>query len=362
MANIFAQIKIILRTIPTYSRSRIQQILACSLLLGLLIWVFVLCNRIPSKSVSMDIKSFGPENVSFSINIPLGQNSNLRDYPDSLFQAVYSKSGRDGIIVGATTGTIPYSADWNYNELHRYKERIRTQYPDDFVDDLNGLLDVDFMIENNIHRLSLSGKKRYSTQPITKIEDPQISPKVYRLFDLDSSSTAYAFKGSIHVCYKDTLSSDTAISSPHFNSKRFFYNDSVWSFNDISQAYIGIKLNGSKTVFTNNGFSGGNGHFRGMNTIITIDFAAPVEFSRMNPEPDVTTMTGLVFNDPEKITRIAENGLFFHVGYLENENIQSMKMFVLTAAITALATLIISLIYKLIRFSRHRKNRLADKD
>ena len=307
----------------------------------------------------MDIHSYGPENVSYDIVIPLGQSSNLRDYPDSLFKSVYSKSGRDEISVWATTGTIPFSAD---SKLHQYKERIRAQYPGSMIEDLNGLLDVDFKVENNIHRLSLSGKKRYSKQSITKIEDSQISPKVYQIFDLDSSATAYAFKGSMHVCYKDTLSGGICITAPHFNSKRFLYNDSVWSFNDISQAYIGIKLNGSKTVYTNNGIGGGNGLFRGMDTKITIDFAAPVEFSSMNPEPDVTTMTGLVFKDPDKITRIAAEGLFFHVGYLENENIQSMKMFVLTAAITALATLIISLIYKLIRFSRHRKNRLAEKD
>lgn len=357
MTNIFAQIRIILRSIPAYSKSRIRQIIAYSILLGLLIWAFVLCNRIPSKSVSMDIHSFGPKNVSYAISLPLGQNSNLKEFPDSLFQSVFSKSGRDGISFSVNAGSIPYSADLGYNELGKYKEKLRSHYPNDSIDVLNGLVNVDFRIENNIHRLSIDGKGTYSPrEPIQKL-DTEVSPLGYQITELDSSGARYAFGGSLHVCYKDTLSGIIDIPSPHSNSKRFFYNDSVWSFNDVSQAYVGIKLNGHRTVFNKDNGSGGNGLFRGMKTRITIDFAAPVEFSNMNPEPDVVTMTGLMFNDPDKIVRLSSEGLFFHVSYLENKNFQSMKMFVLTAAITALATLIISLIYKLIRYSLHRKKR-----
>ena len=102
--------------------------------------------------------------------------------------------------------------------------------------------------------------------------------------------------------------------------------DPGWfTMEDISQAYYKFNLK-SETIDS---------------IYLRIDFVGSTNFSLITPEPDVITMSSIAYDNPEKIKIIKEKGLFFHVKFSELENRQNVRMFFLTAIMSALFTIFI---------------------
>lgn len=80
---------------------------------------------------------------------------------------------------------------------------------------------------------------------------------------------------------------------------------------------------------------------------ITIDYKCPTEFGYLNPEPDERTFSSIRYYDKNKINKIAWDGLTVHATFPDMENIQEVRLFLLTTVITILITLLVSLFYKL---------------
>jgi hypothetical protein len=81
---------------------------------------------------------------------------------------------------------------------------------------------------------------------------------------------------------------------------------------------------------------------------VSLNFMGPVSFSQMMPTPDVITMSGVEFNDPEKIQQLRMKGVEMLVHFEQLKNIQSMRIFILTSLITLCVTVIIKEIYNLL--------------
>lgn len=88
---------------------------------------------------------------------------------------------------------------------------------------------------------------------------------------------------------------------------------------DISQAYISLKLE-SYTIDS---------------IVINLNFVGATEFSQMDPIPDKVGMSNIIFNDPVKIYKIKANGLRFHARFIELENWQQIRVFTVTAIMSA---------------------------
>ena len=102
--------------------------------------------------------------------------------------------------------------------------------------------------------------------------------------------------------------------------------DPGWfTLEDISQAYYKFNLK-SETIDS---------------LYLRIDFVGASTFSTIDPTPDAMTMSSIAFENPEKIKRIKERGLYFHVKFSELENRQNVRMFFLTAIMSALFTIFI---------------------
>ena len=84
---------------------------------------------------------------------------------------------------------------------------------------------------------------------------------------------------------------------------------------------------------------------------LEIDCTGATDFSEMYPQPDLTTMSSIIFTDEEKIRIIKRNGLKFHAEFKELKNKQNARVFVLSAVMSALialfVTFLIMAIYKI---------------
>ena len=75
---------------------------------------------------------------------------------------------------------------------------------------------------------------------------------------------------------------------------------------------------------------------------LTFDFVGATDFSRVDPEPDVITMSSITYSNPDKIEKISKNGLRFHAHFKELENVQSFRLFGLAALFSALIAMFVA--------------------
>ena len=75
----------------------------------------------------------------------------------------------------------------------------------------------------------------------------------------------------------------------------------------------------------------------------------PVEFSAMIPSPDSIYMDRIVFEDQDKISKIKSSGLKFHTKYVQLDNLQNMRSFMITTFLSLFITLFCTLSFKYIK-------------
>lgn len=96
---------------------------------------------------------------------------------------------------------------------------------------------------------------------------------------------------------------------------------------DISQCYYHLTLDIPQ---------GGKG------SELVIDFGGATDFSEMYPEPDKKTMSSIVYSDSLKIRRIGLDGLWMHAKFTHLENLQIIRIFVITTALGFFVALLFS--------------------
>ncbi len=82
---------------------------------------------------------------------------------------------------------------------------------------------------------------------------------------------------------------------------------------------------------------------------ILIDYTGVADFSYIYPEPDERTISSIRYKDPQKIFYIKWHGLRYHVNFPDMENLQDIRIMIITIFVTLLITYIISLLYGLTR-------------
>ena len=91
---------------------------------------------------------------------------------------------------------------------------------------------------------------------------------------------------------------------------------------DVSQIYLKFKLESDIPI-----------------TKLSFCFWGATEFSQIIPAPDMCDFQSIRYTDPSKIQLIKQKGLVFHARFADTNNIQSTRMFILTALITVLLSL-----------------------
>lgn len=109
-------------------------------------------------------------------------------------------------------------------------------------------------------------------------------------------------------------------------------------FEDISQAYYDVEIQSISVDSIK----------------LSFEFWGAVEFSKMTPEPDVTTMNYIEFNDIRKIKEIKRSGLKFYVEFKELAIRQQIRLFFVTALLSGLITiLLVFAVLAVVKLNRH---------
>ena len=87
---------------------------------------------------------------------------------------------------------------------------------------------------------------------------------------------------------------------------------------------------------------------------INIDFGSVVELSEIDPVPDVKTMSGIRYKDPKKIRQIKEFGLWVHTKFAQLENLQILRMFIVTTLWGFFTALMFSSLWQFLRIRSRR--------
>ena len=81
---------------------------------------------------------------------------------------------------------------------------------------------------------------------------------------------------------------------------------------------------------------------------LTIDYKGAADFGYLYPEPDEKTMNSIRYTDRNKLNVIGTYGLKYHVSFPDMENLQNIRILILTAIVTLLFTIFVTLIYKIL--------------
>lgn len=98
-----------------------------------------------------------------------------------------------------------------------------------------------------------------------------------------------------------------------------------FSLEDISQAYYKFNIQ-SSTIDSMS---------------LRIYFAGACEFSRIHPEPDDIGLNSITFHNADKINTIRSSGLLFYVRFIELQNLQNVRLFLITSVLGGLLTTIL---------------------
>ena len=115
---------------------------------------------------------------------------------------------------------------------------------------------------------------------------------------------------------------------------------------DISQSYYNLTLDVP---------------YKSINRL-EINFGGATRFTGIYPQPDQTTVSGIIYTDKGKISEINRSGLQLYCQFLETSTLQSVRIFVLTAFASLFFTLFWKCVYNFVvtvKWRRNRKNKNA---
>ena len=196
----------------------------------------------------------------------------------------------------------------------------RTSFKDSLVDTFQVMSGYTGEIVRNhvVNRVKkLSGrylKSFLDTDTITGLESYMVHG--YTMYTDSGTNMGYSIPGSLSLTKPD-----------------------LCSLFDISQSYFRFTINipaeieGAELLF---------------------DFGGATEFSNIFPEPDVVSMSTLKYTDLNKIKYIGEQGLWLHAKFKQMENIQILRMFVMTTLLGFMVALMFSSLCKGLKSASRR--------
>ena len=120
------------------------------------------------------------------------------------------------------------------------------------------------------------------------------------------------------------------------------YKPSWYTLYDISQGYFLYRLKFPTT--------------KRHRSEIVLDYGGATDILEVSPQPDSTTVTSIIYYNSEKIKNIQQKGLFLYAQFKQYENIQILRMFIMTTLWGFFVALTFSSLGKFLRTrSRHFK-------
>lgn len=347
-----------------FNKERILRICLDITFIIILMILMFWCSEIPFKRVNIDVKTLGPQSIHMDLIAVFASDTKI-NYDKSFHDL--KNNGGVGVQMSVLAHTVYPNSHNSYVNLNKLKDTLRLfSSEESAIDSLNACIAVDFDMLYNNSRVGIFQNKdskewvwRDSTVKRSKYYWATRRDVTYYPSRLGVLKNAEMIGGA-RVVFKDTIYRDIPMAGrrPSKGWKGFLWNESLWQLCDVSQAYIGVKMNSRKSyrsgkdsfedtaTFTENGDSIG----------LTLEFGSPVTCSNMYPEPDFQTMTSISFTNPEKIRVIENNGVEFLVKFMHNDNIQTAKMFCITTGIALFLSLLVD---KLIKFISYAWRRLA---
>lgn len=111
------------------------------------------------------------------------------------------------------------------------------------------------------------------------------------------------------------------------------------SLYDISQSYFHFDLDIPTNLKNNR---------------IEINFGSVIDISNIFPEPDIKAMDTFCYTDSAKISIIKENGLWVHTKFAQLENLQILRMFIVTTLWGFFTALMFSSLWQFLRIRSRR--------
>ena len=97
---------------------------------------------------------------------------------------------------------------------------------------------------------------------------------------------------------------------------------------------------------------------------IKIDFKGASEFSRIFPEPDEIGLSYIIYNNPNKINLLKQDGIEFLVKFKDLEGVQQIRLFAMTGIMGGLFTVLIFFLFlyptKIFRQYKVIRNQMED--
>lgn len=329
---------------------RILRFTAISLILTGTVYYYIKCNEIPSSEDGILIEKIaGAETGTTRAAITINRNysasykkgiCNFMPKLDSMFTGNYNAIQ---IISNAEKGRLYDTStlkkvvlDWNIKD---YTDAAKKRIENLSITDKESIDSVD-VIYSVWQYFQLNAKQIISSPK------PTIHTGLDELPNQRKSYFFYLLSGNVNN-YGETSFAEVANILGFNNSMSgIIYSSSTDSrFNylsphDISQIYVKFKIETDIDSLQ-----------------LTFNYWGNTEFSKMTPEPDITDLNKIVFNNQSKIKQIKEHGLIFFVKFSDTTNIQNTRMFIIATAITILLTVWIGLLYDFIpkRFKTKRQ-------
>lgn len=212
---------------------------------------------------------------------------------------------------------------------------------------------LSFLTENPFYKLYGEKREYIKNNPLKINKDTSLIISYYSVAENSVSYVGYS--ATKHVDDRSRVitvcqSQKTPRASVWFLPSGWIYKSTMiskpdwFSLEDISQQYYDVKLRTHSIDSTR----------------LKVDFCGVSEFSQMLPEPDEVGMSYILFTDFEKIEQIEKNGLLFHAKFKELENMQQIRLFLLTSIMAGIIIIIIVFLiisfYKLFRHVRIKPN------
>lgn len=144
-----------------------------------------------------------------------------------------------------------------------------------------------------------------------------------------------------YTSYTFTPNTDSVVYQDASLIRNEYYSPNYfWTAEDISRAVEIISFRGLKDNLCLKSLS--------------FDYVGPTEFSKMYPEPDIITVSKIKFTDLNKLKIIRTNGLRFHVKFPDLENVQQIRMFLVTIILSGLLAKLVLMLYNIIKECYYR--------
>ena len=323
------------------------------------IMLFSRVNDIPTRYIDIDVETHGPEKTRLTLTACVGSNTQLNKSIDSTYWSPFAASGRTGVVSKVIfEDGVKNAKKWHsYAEIGKVFPELSKEFPDDAeLDSLNAAMHIRWRIQRHVQKITAYRE----TGSIHRVRKDKEYHYTYDVKTHDNYAKGYINGDAWYFVKAPVQHYRPFIDIIKNHSDKVLYNDNLWTLADISQSYVAVHLSGSQILYSEDmrGYGSTPWNTRNLKdnpVTLDIDFGSPISVSNMIPEPDAVSMTCVEFSDPKKIEEIVRDGLVFHVKFLQNENLQSMKLFWLTTIIAALVTWIATTLFKWIRYSRNRR-------